>query len=429
MRESKTRAALVTLLALACLSILTAGASAGPSPTVDGGSALAAITGGQSLDSIDGPGYHLPGMDSVLNQATPTPTNTNTATPTQTPTQTPTATATANSIQATQTAVAATIVAQQVAATQTAVAATLTAAVPPATLTAVATALTAAPLQTQTAVALAATQTQTAANATATVRVQQTSIAIQTAILLTPVPTSQTVLLAGQVAGQCSKNVGDICQIGNAAGPAVPAGQTSGTTGTWRQNGSGVFNVAAPIPAAAVPNSLPQIFLPTTAGVEAYVGANACTAVPAAAPFGSTACNGTTVGNLLQGAVVTVRFVLTTGAVADVVGIAIGPGAAAVVAAPIIPPVGLPAAVPQVAIPAVPRPPVQFIPAAPAPLLPPGAAVAPLGAPAPTGAMAAPARYPEVPVIPETDTGLLVLGGLGAIGAIALLRRRQRRDG
>jgi hypothetical protein len=76
--------------------------------------------------------------------------------------------------------------------------------------------------------------------------------------------------------------------------------------------------------------------------------------------------------------------------------------------------------VPQVGIPAVPRPPVQFIPSAPAPLLPPTGQLQGL-----QGAPAAPPRYPEVPVIPETDSLALILGGLATIGAVALYRRRR----
>ena len=42
----------------------------------------------------------------------------------------------------------------------------------------------------------------------------------------------------------------------------------------------------------------------------------------------------------------------------------------------------------------------------------------------------APAAYPEVPVIPEADTVVLLIGGLAALGAVAALRGRgsRRRD-
>jgi hypothetical protein len=77
-------------------------------------------------------------------------------------------------------------------------------------------------------------------------------------------------------------------------------------------------------------------------------------------------------------------------------------------------------AIPQVAIPAVPRPPVQFIPNPPPPLLPPTG---------PIPSLQRPPAYPEVPVIPEADTVGLLAGGLLALGAFAVLRARRRRDG
>jgi uncharacterized repeat protein (TIGR01451 family) len=85
---------------------------------------------------------------------------------------------------------------------------------------------------------------------------------------------------------------------------------------------------------------------------------------------------------------------------------------------PLIP---APVPAPQVAIPAAPRPPVQFIPTAPLPLLPP---------PGPgMGMMAgAPPAMPGVPVIPEADTVGLLAGGLLALGALAWLRSRRRGD-
>jgi hypothetical protein len=76
-------------------------------------------------------------------------------------------------------------------------------------------------------------------------------------------------------------------------------------------------------------------------------------------------------------------------------------------------------AIPQVAIPAVPRPPVQFIPNPPPPLLPPTG---------PIGPLRPPPAYPEVPVIPEADTVGLLAGGLLALGAFAVLRARRRHD-
>src|SRR5262249_8044965 len=96
-----------------------------------------------------------------------------------------------------------------------------------------------------------------------------------------------------------------------------------------------------------------------------------------------------------------------------------GPGVVGVVGLPGAVPI---VSVPQVGIPAVPRPPVQFIPSPPPPLLPPGGAIPPLQG-------GAPPSYPAVPVIPEADSVLLLGAGLAALGAFAALRKRfGRRD-
>jgi hypothetical protein len=87
-------------------------------------------------------------------------------------------------------------------------------------------------------------------------------------------------------------------------------------------------------------------------------------------------------------------------------GVVNGPGAATFVARP---------------LPLLP-PPLAMLPPPP-PLLPPPA-------PAPNGmVMAAPmgGRFADVPVVPEADSVILVLGGLAAIGLVAGLRARRRR--
>jgi hypothetical protein len=186
-----------------------------------------------------------------------------------------------------------------------------------------------------------------------------------------------------------------------------------------------------------VANSNPFIFVSTTIGVEnnANNATFACSAVTAGA---QTVCTGRTNGDILLGGEFRVRFVtpgtaatgITPANFTDLVGNAFGPGVAGGVvgvAVPVAPPIlnpGLPPAIPQVGIPAVPRPPVQFIPAAPPPLLPPSTQIGPLQQGV-SGAPAAPPRYPEVPVIPESDSLGLVLGGLAAVGAVALYRRRR----
>jgi hypothetical protein len=90
-------------------------------------------------------------------------------------------------------------------------------------------------------------------------------------------------------------------------------------------------------------------------------------------------------------------------------------------APPVFPPPVPPVApIPQVSIPIAPRPPLQFIPGAPAPLLPPPGPQMMPGMPPP--------GLPEVPVIPEADTVVLLVGGLAMLGAFAVLRRRRRAE-
>ena len=72
-------------------------------------------------------------------------------------------------------------------------------------------------------------------------------------------------------------------------------------------------------------------------------------------------------------------------------------------------------------LPPPPPPPLLLLPPPPPPLLvpPPVPAVAPSAAPA----------FPEVPVIPETDSAYLVVGGLVALaGLVGLRRLRRHRD-
>ncbi|HEY7064421.1 MAG TPA: hypothetical protein VII06_23285 [Chloroflexota bacterium] len=116
----------------------------------------------------------------------------------------------------------------------------------------------------------------------------------------------------GQAGVPCTATVGGVCTISGAA------------TGTWTRTSSGTFSVSATGPANTAPGSVPQIFLPTTAGVETFP----CNATGVVAPFTAT-CNGTTVGNLLAGATATVRFALVGGGTTDVTGLVIGTGATA----------------------------------------------------------------------------------------------------
>jgi hypothetical protein len=230
--------------------------------------------------------------------------------------------------------------------------------------------------------------------------------------------------ISGTPGVPCVTQVGQTCTVV----PAAPGG----VSGTASKVGSFNFTVNATAPAGTVANTSPIIFVSTTIGVESNVNSGfTCSAVAGAAA--QTVCQGTTRGDVLQGGEFRIRFT-TAGApgFTDLVGNAFGAGVAGgVVGAivPVAPPVGLagqglPFAVPQVGIPAVPRPPVQFIPSAPPPLLPPSGQLGPLQQSV-GGVPAAPPRYPEVPVIPESDSLALVLGGLAAIGAVALYRRRR----
>src|SRR5262249_32756877 len=115
----------------------------------------------------------------------------------------------------------------------------------------------------------------------------------------------------GQANTPCAGVVGQTCTA------------TGNVTGTWTRTSSGTFSVTATGPAGTAPLSTPAVFLPTTTAVESF----ACTPVPAAAPV-TTTCNGTTVGNVLQNATVTVRFALAAGGTQGVTGAFVGPGPA-----------------------------------------------------------------------------------------------------
>jgi hypothetical protein len=182
--------------------------------------------------------------------------------------------------------------------------------------------------------------------------------------------------------------------------------------GTWTRTSSGVFTVVATGPAGTLVGGLPAIFLPTTAGVEGF----ACGAVTATL---QTTCTGATVGNLLLGATVTVRFPLVGGGTADVTGTVTAPAAAVVPTAAVPvnvfvnqPPPPLPPPPPPPPLPLLPPPP-PFIPGPSTPLA--GAAPFP---PAPVA--------PEVPVIPEADGLSLVVSGLVGLVVLSRLSRRWR---
>jgi hypothetical protein len=129
--------------------------------------------------------------------------------------------------------------------------------------------------------------------------------------------------------------------------PGVPAasavGQVvvvrGGVNGTLTVIGSMSYLLVATGPAGTAVNGLPAVFIPTTAGVESFT----CQPVNAAL---QTTCAGTTRGNVLQGATVTVRLALAGGGTADVTGTATSfgatptatPPALAVAPPPLLPP-------------------------------------------------------------------------------------------
>ncbi|HEY7061319.1 MAG TPA: CHRD domain-containing protein [Chloroflexota bacterium] len=145
-------------------------------------------------------------------------------------------------------------------------------------------------------------------------------------VLFAPAAVSTTVgvpPVSGQANTPCAGTVGQGC---SAAG---------GVTGTWIKRGSGNFTLTATGPGNSAPAGTPVVFIPTTRGVESFP----CLPLPLVAPF-TTSCIGITVGDPLQGALITVRFPLAglpTGATADVTGVITGPGPAAPAVVPVAP--------------------------------------------------------------------------------------------
>jgi hypothetical protein len=220
-----------------------------------------------------------------------------------------------------------------------------------------------------------------------------TGIVVGNFATVTPTPgtsltTQQAIALvsaSGQTGVPCAVTPGDTCQV------------TGAVTGTGRVTSSMLWNVTATVPAGVGAGIVPVAVFSTTAGLEAIV----CT--PVVAGVATVTCTGTTTGNALQGSTVSVVFAV--GVIAT--GIVNGPGFATLVPPP---------------LPLLP-PPLALLPPPPPPLLPPPA-------PAPAGmTIAAPmsgGRFADVPVVPEADSVILVLGGLAALGLVAGLRARRR---
>ena len=202
--------------------------------------------------------------------------------------------------------------------------------------------------------------------------------------------------------GQCAP-VGGAC-TGNA--PNLQVRGTVISSMNW--------TVTATLPLAPASGAGQPIFVvTTTAGREAVPCGPVLPVAPA--PGAQVSCAATTTGHALLGAASFLIFAGMGGAPGPAAGPALitGPGVAA--ASPTVPPAvaGLPVLSP---------PPPIILPPPPLPLIPaPPQAIAPVGLPTALG------PAPEVPIIPEADSLVLLAGGLAGLVATALLRARRRR--
>jgi hypothetical protein len=185
----------------------------------------------------------------------------------------------------------------------------------------------------------------------------------------------------------CGDTIGQTCQ-------AVGAVQGSGAV-----TGSMTWTLTATVLGGVVAGTVPVVVFTTTVGQEGFP----CAATVAGAP--TVNCTVTTAGNALLGSNVTVVF--APGVVS--VGKVQGPGPLGLQALASAPPPLLP---PPPPLPPLPPPP-PFGPA----LLPP-----PPPSPLAVQPALLPAAYPGVPVVPEADSLLLLVGGLAVIGALAARR-------
>jgi hypothetical protein len=197
----------------------------------------------------------------------------------------------------------------------------------------------------------------------------------------------------GATTNGCTILIGQTCQV------------TGAITGSATITGSASWNitVAAP-PAGARVGGIPQAFALTTLNaVGLGEGPFPCSAFAAGV---ATTCAFTTAGNPLTGTTVAVCYPPAAGGAAlplCVVGTVTGQN----VVPPIIPPL-------------LPPPPPPPPPLLPPPLLLPPPPAAPM--------MTAPAQaFPAVPVIPEADSLILLVGGLVALGGLVGYRRLRRR--
>jgi hypothetical protein len=173
-------------------------------------------------------------------------------------------------------------------------------------------------------------------------------------------------------------------------GPCVPTDRTNCAETT----NTGSFTVRLTL-VGLLPGDVPLVRIPVVNALGQPLGTRDLTC-PAAGADGRSVCAGLVTGPgifPLVGGIVEVRLTRPT-----------PPGV-------VPPPVPAPA-VPVVLLPPPPPPPRIVVPLLPPPLL----------LPPPPLPVAA-----EVPIIPEGDSGLLLLAGLGALAAWAGLRRRRDR--
>jgi YVTN family beta-propeller protein len=220
--------------------------------------------------------------------------------------------------------------------------------------------------------------------------------------------------------------------------PQFPADPNSGTTGQ-----AGVLVFRDPTP-SQVPQGLSSVTLGSNGTVTftpSGTGATAqgtLTGLTGPGPFrlvvptsvgnevvictvsGTTAtCSGTLIGTPIQGA--TALLVTSSGVIVARGTIVAGAPSPAGTTTPTLTPTATPHAVIHPALLPPPLPPlIPPLVLPPPPLLPPPPS-------APMGAAPAGAAFPEVPVIPEADSVVLLVGGLAAVGVLAGLRARRRR--
>jgi hypothetical protein len=175
--------------------------------------------------------------------------------------------------------------------------------------------------------------------------------------------------------------------------------------------GSFRFTLTATAPAGTVVGSTPAVFLPL---VNRATGATLVSGYTCSMPVPATmtvTCVGTepSPGLLpIQGGTVTIRFLLATGLTADVTGTLSGPGGGLLRPTPGssgLSPIGPPLLPPPPPPLVLPPPPVPLVPMAP-----------------PVAQQVIEPPF-AVPVIPESDTVMLLLTGLLALAAVACWRR------